>query len=80
MVKREAKALGISVAEVIRRKIDTTPVLKFRTRPDPSAIKPFLEMADKRTALAPIKKSWRWNREELYEERISRYGGKRVSD
>jgi len=75
LVKREAKELGISAAEVIRRRIDVKPSpVRFRTRPNPAAIKPFFDLIEKRKALGQAKKGWKWNREELYEERMSRYG------
>jgi hypothetical protein len=78
-LRREAKTQGISTSELIRNRLDTPAISTFRARPNPDALKKVFEFIEKRKALGQTGKPWRWNREEIYEERLSRYG-KRVSD
>ncbi len=74
-LRRQAKAQGISMAEAIRRAIDASPPLSPQGGTDPSAIKSFLAAAKAYAEKAKDmeQKPWRWNRDELYEERMARY-------
>lgn len=73
-LKRQAKAQGVSEAEIIRRKIDAPPSPEIHRKTNPAAFKIFLDLAKKRMAQGPISGGRRWKREELYEERLARYG------
>jgi predicted RNA-binding Zn ribbon-like protein len=75
-LKRQAKAQGISVAEAIRRAIDAAQPSVPQGGTDPSAIERFLAAAAAHAAKmqGSKQKPWRWNRDELYEERLARYG------
>lgn len=73
MLKAQAKALGISTAELVRRRI-TEPgrgVASYPTRPD--AWEEELHFIAERAPLADLKKTRGWTRDELYEERIGRF-------
>jgi CO/xanthine dehydrogenase Mo-binding subunit len=72
-LKERAKALGISTAELIRRRI-TDPgrgVASFPTRPE--AWEEELHFIAERARLADLKKTRGWTRDELYEERLGRF-------
>jgi CO/xanthine dehydrogenase Mo-binding subunit len=73
-LKREAKRLGISEAEFIRRAIYTARTTAPWGGTDPSAIESFLAAARDWRKRRPKGKPWRWNREEIYEERVFRHG------
>ena len=73
-LKRQAKAQGVSEAEIIRRKIDAPSATEFRSKTNPAALRIFLDLAKRRMAQGPISGGRRWKREELYEERLARYG------
>jgi hypothetical protein len=72
-LKRQAKAQGVSEAEVIRQAIDCSQRANAPRKLDPSAIDSFLEFARKRNEELGPRKTWRWNRDELYEDRLQRY-------
>jgi hypothetical protein len=78
LLKREAKAQRVSEAELVRRAIDAALKTGTRGATNPAALKPFLEFARKRLAQGPIPGGRRWKREDVYEERLARYG-KRLS-
>jgi hypothetical protein len=87
LLKREAKARGVSEAQLIRRAIDKVMPSIPRGGDRPEAIETLLQFARKRLAAAkkrpaggktPAKRTRSWTREDLYEERLARYG-KRVS-
>jgi CO/xanthine dehydrogenase Mo-binding subunit len=72
-LKAKAKALGISTAELIRRRI-TEPgrgVASYPTRPE--AWEEELHFIAERARLADLKKTRGWTRDELYEERLGRF-------
>ena len=72
-LKARAKALGVSTAELIRRRI-TEPgrgVASYPTRP--GAWEEELHFIAERARLADLKKTRGWTRDELYEERIGRF-------
>ena len=73
MLQARAKALGISTAELIRRRI-TDPgrgVASYPTRPE--AWEEELRFIAERAHLADLKKTRGWTRDELYEERLERF-------
>ena len=74
-LKRLAKARGVSEAEVIRQAIERE-VLLTASRPtagDRSALEEFLRFGSSRRATENTT-GRTWSRDELYEERLSRYG------
>ena len=74
-LKRLAKARGVSEAEVIRQAIERE-VLLTASRPtagDRSALEEFLRFGSSRRATKNTT-GRTWSRDELYEERLSRYG------
>ena len=73
-LKRLAKARGVSEAEVIRQAIERE-VLLTAARPaanDRSALEEFLRFGAARRATADTTERT-WTRDELYDERLSRY-------
>jgi hypothetical protein len=73
-LKRQARALGITEAEVIRRAIDcqmTSVRLSIR---DLKAWKRERAFITKRMAKGHAPGGRRWKREDAYEERLMRYG------
>jgi hypothetical protein len=74
LLKREAKARGLSEAEVLRRLIDAALPRVTRGGTNPAALDAFLEFARERAAKGPLPGKREWTREGLYEERLARYG------
>ena len=73
-LKRLAKARGVSEAEVIRQAIERE-VLLTAAQPaasDPSALEEFLRFGASRRATGDTA-GRAWTRDELYDERLSRY-------
>ena len=78
-LKRLAEARGVSEAEVVRQAIEHEAELPAY-RPmayDPEAFAKFKEAALARRELGITGEPYKWNREELYEERLNRYNRKR---
>ncbi len=76
-LKRLAKARGVSEAEIIRQAIDQqlSGGASHSFRPDPSAWEQAYQFMLSLQAKGPLPNRRRkWTREELYEERLSRYG------
>jgi hypothetical protein len=72
-LKRQAAVLGISEAELIRRRIKR-PLLTTISHPTrPEAWYEELSFIDERARLQDLKKTRGWTRDELYEERLERY-------
>ncbi len=75
LLKRLAKARGVSEAEIIRQAIEREALLNA-ARPvtgDHTALEAFIRFGlSRRSAKDTTGRSW--TREELYEERLSRYG------
>jgi len=78
LLKREAKARGVSEAELIRRAIDSVASRRHWGGTNPAALDKFLEFARQRAAQGELPGKRDWTREEAYEERLSRIV-KRVS-
>ncbi len=75
-LKRAARARGLSEAELIRQAIDRQLVSSVKGLPhDPAAWERAMALMRSLQALGPIPNRRRaWTREDLYEERESRYG------
>ena len=75
-LKRLAKKRGVSEAAIIRQAIERE-VLLTASRPtagDRSALEEFIRFGLSRQAVEETTKRT-WTRDELYEKRLSRYGG-----
>lgn len=75
MLKRLSQALGLSEAEIIRRAIDrelSGGILQPAPRSS-EALDQFIQVAQKRRAEDVGREPYRWNRQELYEEREGRW-------
>ena len=83
-LKRQAQELGVPEAEVVRRSLDTangwnspdaygglTPPAMVR---DPEAWEAHVAFIKSLMALKVPQEEWKFNREEVYEERLGRYG------
>ena len=79
-IKREAKARGMSEAEVIRRRLDHEESGEPRGGDDISAVDSFLQAADSWSSKRGSTKKWRWNRDELYDERLAKCAGSASPD
>jgi len=75
MLKRLSKALGLSEAEIIRRAIEHE-LGGSMSQPAPrttEALDQFIQAALKTRVDDATREPYRWNRQELYEERESRW-------
>ncbi len=73
-LKKQAKKLGITEAEIIRRAIDRQMVLLIPALRDLSAWEREKEFIAERMAGKPLPGGRKFKREEAYEERLKRYG------
>jgi CO/xanthine dehydrogenase Mo-binding subunit len=73
-LKKQAKMLGITEAEVIRRAIDRSMALLAPGVLDLSAWEREKAFIAKRMAGKPLAVGRKFSREEAYEERLKRYG------
>lgn len=76
VLKRLARLLGLSEAEIIRRAIDqqtTTVPVGHRDLEAWEREKTFIAA---RMAAGPVSSTRRWSRDEIYEERLARHGRK----
>jgi hypothetical protein len=72
MLKRQAESMGISEAEIIRRRLQEPGAVTSRPR-NPVAWQEELAAIKQRAAALPgLNKPRIWTREELYEERLGR--------
>jgi hypothetical protein len=80
-LKRLARAKGVTEAEIIRRAIDreTGSVSVPLGQPDSTAWEEARAFIHDLIAQGPVSGGRTWSREELYEERLSRYGRQRDS-
>jgi hypothetical protein len=73
-LKQQARALGITEAEVIRRAIDRQMIsVRLGTR-DPKAWDREKAFIVKRMAKRPTSGGRQWKRDDAYEEKLMRYG------
>ena len=75
LLKRLAEARGVSEAEVIRQALERefTGENKQAVVADVRAMEEFFEFALSRRSLPRTGKAYQWNRQEIYEERESRW-------
>jgi hypothetical protein len=75
LLKRMSQARGVSEAEIIRQAIDREISGGAAQAPAPSrtAMDEFVELALKRRALDIQGEPYHWNRQEIYDERESRW-------
>ncbi len=74
ILKRQAKALGVTEAEVIRRAIDRQMISVRLGSKDPKAWEREKSFIAKRMAKGPAVGGRQWRRDDAYEERLARYG------
>ena len=74
-LKRQAKALGVTEAELIRRGIDLLRHPAPRVHRDEEAWQDFLALLDERARLPSNASGRSWTRDELYEERLGKLPG-----
>ena len=74
-LKQQARALGITEAEVIRRAIDRQMTSVRLGARDPKAWEREKAFIAKRMAKGSVSGRRKWKREDAYEERLMRYGG-----
>ena len=86
LLKREARAQGVSQAEVIRRTIEAGVTQAARGGASPAALDVVLRLARQRNRAARAsaktgkrKRARAWSRDDLYAQRIARHG-RRVPD
>ena len=79
MLKRLARARGVSEAEIIREAIDRQAAGSgsHSAAPDPEALEKVVQFALARRRHGSTGQSRKFNREELYEERLSRFDSSR---
>ena len=76
ILKRLTRLLGLSEAEIIRQALDRqTHMLPARVR-DLEAWEREKAFIAQRMAAGLVSSTRRWNRDEIYEERLARYGRK----
>ena len=73
LLKRRARQLGVSEAELIRQGIDLTGQVYAAPRRDPDAFRALIKDMRKRQRLHVPQTGRTWTREELYDERLDRY-------
>ncbi|MBE0410931.1 MAG: CopG family transcriptional regulator [Anaerolineales bacterium] len=74
-IQKRAEAIGISQSEFIRRAIDQGLFqTSFTSRSDPSALDNIEEFIQNLNAKKPTGKPIQFNRDEIYAERLDRYG------
>jgi hypothetical protein len=82
LLKQLAQLRGVSEAEIVRQAIDQEIERSepFVAQDDHSAWEELLRLFEKRTELGITGEPYRWNRQELYEERESRWLRNRSQD
>jgi hypothetical protein len=74
ILKQQARNLGVTEAEIIRRAIDHQMAFVRLDIRDLKAWEQEKAFISKRMAKGPAQGGRRWNREDAYEERLIRYG------
>ena len=82
LIKRLARVRGVSEAELIREAIDrqTAGLGSHSAAPDPEALEEVVRFALARRQHGATGQSRKFNREELYAERLSRFDAPRKRD
>lgn len=75
LLRRLSQARGVSEAEIIRQAIEreATGVSSQAAPPDRAAWEEIVDFVEARKATGADGKPYRWNREDAYEERESRF-------
>ncbi|MDR7551051.1 MAG: hypothetical protein QN131_14130 [Armatimonadota bacterium] len=73
LLKRRARELGVSEAELIRRAIEQAGLAAVPQLPDRQAWEEELAFLRQRARLQELGRQRSWTREELYEERLQRF-------
>lgn len=73
-IKQQAAESGMSEAEIIRQAIDCWLEEQTRRRQAEEAWAQAVAFMEERYAQGPVPGGRTWTRDELYEERLSRYG------
>jgi len=76
ILKRLARVWGVTEAEIVRRAIDREASRTFPGdgQPDPAAWEEARTFILSLIAKGPVPSKRKWKREDVYEERLSRYG------
>jgi hypothetical protein len=74
LLKQRAKTEGVSEAALIRRALDAAIPRHVSGGTNPAALDEFLEFSRRRAALGPLPGKRTWTRDDLYEDRMARYG------
>ena len=74
ILKRLARTLGLTEAELVRRAIDQQGAATPAGMRDLAAWEREKSFIAQRMAAGPVSSQRRWRREDVYEERLSRYG------
>jgi hypothetical protein len=75
LLKRRARELGVTEAEIIRRAIDQFARTPLMPPFDPEALNAVLSSMEARDAVETSGKSRTWRREDLYEDRVGSLSG-----
>lgn len=73
LLKRLSEERGISEAEIIRQAIDSYAQQTRSQQRNIESWKKFQSETQRLIDLGPLPKKWKWNREELYEERLNKF-------
>ncbi len=73
LLKRRAKALGVTESEVLRRGIDLEGRATATLPLDPEAWETELRFIRERARIQELGRKRGWTREELYDERLARF-------
>ena len=73
LLKRRAKALGVTQAELVRRGVDLANQAATRLSRDPQAWEEAKQVIEERLRLKVAQTGRGWTREELYDERLERF-------
>jgi hypothetical protein len=73
LLKKRAKELGVSEAELIRRGIDQVATAPLRPRPNLQAWAEIEDFIRKHRMMDVPQTGRGWTRDELYEDRLARY-------
>lgn len=76
LLRRLARLRGLSESEIIRQAIEHEAISggELSGAPDAAALDAMIEYALSRRQLVSDGQAYRWNREEIYRERLDRFG------
>ena len=73
LLKRRAKALGVSEAELVRRGVELAGRSRAALAPDDAAWEAELRFIKERARIQALGRERGWTRDELYDERLERF-------